>query len=118
LGQTRRFESRSVNSGLPQLTDILSVRRLVSNVPTAVIPACQPSEKLPLCRLNPEIARQAMSDVTSVAGDIRRHGGGLTDILRVRRHVSKVPLTKLVIRMNDLTKLPPLDGVARLHFVE
>ena len=32
-------------------------------------------------------------------------------IFGVRRHVSKVPLTA-VIRTNDLTELPPLDGVA------
>jgi hypothetical protein len=35
LGQKRRFDRRSVTSGLPRSTDIRKVRRHVSNVPSA-----------------------------------------------------------------------------------
>jgi hypothetical protein len=38
VGQKRRFDRCPVTSGLPRLTDILSVRRHVSKVPKAVMP--------------------------------------------------------------------------------
>src|SRR5580700_8704819 len=60
-GQERRFDQLAKTSGLPQSTDVLGVRRHVSNVPTHEVAALQPAAREQEPRGRQPVERTAMA---------------------------------------------------------